>query len=951
MSTFYANDSNDKMLRTSDWIAERFVGRDDALKAFYDRFSYQAMQNCVYFYGKGGLGKTWLLKKIIIDNADDPDREVVGIIDFFDTNNHSKRGLQASIQRVLNHPKLFRPYNDIIEEIDAEILKKESVHPSVIVSLERQADKSFIQCCQKAVLGREMIFLFDTFERIHYQEAGKWMMEEFLPNVKVIMAIAGRLTSEQVNMPDNVYKFNLKGLNLQETRSYIAKLSPSLSEDAVRIIYDHTGGVPLIIDLVLDLRMPKRQEFIVEMTKLEKDQLVQDSSLRCELVWRYGQPNDKLNWIIWVMAYLKRRFDLPMLRYVIENLKPYFEAIDYSSLYETLKGQVCVKEYPEQESHLLHDEVQRLIEDCILTDENLVWSQMKDKVFDLIVNHYYRYLLSSISDMQLHSQLEAERVGYSIDRDIESGIKSYLDLREKVGHDYDFEEILWGEVRRCRQLDRFPDHGLAIFQERGRWLQKNSRFSQAENHYHEMLDRFVGDQQQVEISQSLGFVLMRQGKFETAEKVFRRSREKVTDDRQIAQIDSNLGQVARRAGKWNEALDHFARSFQAASKRNLLAEKVNVYINRGYLYSLQGQYELAKQQCEQAIAQLQTLPDSEENIQRSIFAWMNLGTAHRHSGDYAKANECYLHSEVIAQNNKNREALCNIWQHLGATQHYLGRQIRRSNDANTVELIQACQCQQQAWKYITDSLEIAWQSDWETTVADGLNRLAKVYREIYHLENLPEGVLADMELKSAFDTLKKQARNFQMVFEIKYEHELITSGEFSTLMDWREKSGRLFDVSALVAEDVNDFHRALDSLTELSRSLLWLRKTDKAFLVIRRIERIKGYDYQEKLFAAMVDILYGDLAVRSGDLDKALKIYKQAYVDLARETGYATYLLNDRLRDLEWRIREDAPKEKRVEWCDVLEEKWIEDGLSTLRPEMIDRIERLRSEFTVAQNN
>ena len=222
-----------------------------------------------------------------------------------------------------------------------------------------------------------------------------------------------------------------------------------------------------------------------------------------------------------------------------------------------------------------------------------------------------------------------------------------------------------------------------------------------------------------------------------------------------------------------------------------------------------------------------------------------------------------------------------------------------------------------------------------------MNRLAKVYREIHHLCNTP---VVDLRTQQVLKTLIEKANSYSMVFEIKYEYELVFSGAFESL-DWREKACRLFDVSALVAEEVNDFHRALDSLTELARILLWLRKYNEADLTIKRIEHLKGYDYQEPLFAAMLDILRGTTALYHQQYDEALEKYKEAYSCLAHESGYATYHLIDRLRDLESRIREDLPSELQIPWCDALEDQWIADGLSSARPEMIDCIEKLRSEF------
>jgi tetratricopeptide (TPR) repeat protein len=947
--------------KPSEMVRERFVGREDALKAFYLRFTYRSTKNCIFYYGEGGAGKTWLLKRIMQQNQGEPDREILPLIDFFDTNNHSKRGLQVSIKTRLDRPSCFEKYDDLIAALEIKIKDQEPAHPSVLANLEKQADKEFIEACQNAVTGRELVFLFDTFERVQHQDAGKWMVDKFLPQVKSpVVAIASRPIQLHLKLPDNVLLYELKGLDRAETGKYARELDYRCSDNDINTIFEHTNGMPLMIDLVINLRTPARDEVLAKMAKLAPGVQVQDSFLKEELVHRYGQP-DEINRIIWVMTYFKRRFDVNMLHYVVDHLKRYFGSESYDHLYEKIKNLIIVKEYPELESHLLHDEVQRLIDECILAKGNPFWDGMKDDVYKLIIDHYYPEVLSPAADALLQHQLQTEQLGYLLDQDVAAGITKYLDLRGQTEANYDFEELLWGEVRGFHHLDSLTDHGFEIFDERGRWLQNHNRYQQAEDHFQEMLGKFKNDPEQVEISLSLGYMLLRQGKLNEARDILLESRhisEINSNSRDLARIDNSLGQVALRSGQWPEALEHYAHSFRTAGNNQLLSEKISVFINRGFLYSLQGHYDLAKDQCWKAINLLQTLPPSNENTRRLTFAWMNLGTAYRHSGgtvsddrfiekhqSFEEAKKYYCISEELARESKNFEVLCNVWQHLGINEHMIGRQIRRylGNTGNT-EIVQACQHQLQAWRYITDALDLAQKSDWGDAIVDGLNRLAKVYREIYHFDRLASLQKMDPDFQEALEKLKEAANSFQMAFEIEHEHELVFPGSFQSL-NWREKTARLFDVSALVAEEVNDFHRVLDSLSELSHVLLWLRKLEQAELVIKRVERAKGYDYQEPLFAATAEILRGELDIYNNRFKEAKERYKQAYINLARETGYSTYILNDRMRDLEWRIREDVPVEQRKAWCDEIEDAWIEAGISTSHPEMIDRIEKLRAEF------
>jgi hypothetical protein len=260
---------------------------------------------------------------------------------------------------------------------------------------------------------------------------------------------------------------------------------------------------------------------------------------------------------------------------------------------------------------------------------------------------------------------------------------------------------------------------------------------------------------------------------------------------------------------------------------------------------------------------------------------------------------------------------------------------------------EACGYQVHAWQTLTEALEIARKADWRNAICNGLNLLAKVYREIDSLQNLPSQFIEDSKIPDTFEELQSKAMSFQIPFEAEYEHELLTDKPFDQL-NLLERAARLFELSALIADEVNDFRLTLESLTELSKTLIALEIEDRVPVVIRRIERMKGYDYHGELFAAMSEITLGDLEFKQQRFDAALQRYKKAYADMADQSGYARDLLTDRLRDLEWHLRDLAP-EIALQWCDVLEREWLDRSLSTKRPDMLDLLEHIRFEVLMQQ--
>jgi tetratricopeptide (TPR) repeat protein len=934
------------MTSTSQKVHAQFVGRQDALDAFYLRFAYRHMKNGIYYCGGGGLGKTWILHKIINDNNDDPIRMVTRIIDFSDTQNHSVRGLQSTIKSRLQNPAAFKPYDKTLERLD-EAKKKTKTQSSVIASLESRANEIFIRCCQEAIHGKEVILLFDTFERVQQRYVGQWLRQDFVHRLEVgdlIVAIAGRPEPILARMPDNIVVHELPGLTFDAYTEFIHNRLPSASNQMVESLWKHTGGAPLMGHLILDLSEQEREQFIAGLNTLGENEIVQNlPNLQKWLAGQFTDSHEIINKVMWAMAYLRRRFDINVLKYIVENTT-WFIGVDYETILSDLGQSVYVKEFTNQQSHLLHDEIQRLVAEYVLPEIGIA-DELQASLYDAMINGYYPETIKTIEntppskmlpvDLDLIRQLQAEQLGYILDQEPDVGLKefeNYRDVIEKKTYNYDFEELLWGEVR--EHLDAWPEHrAYEISQKRGIWLRRNSLFQKAEEHFLQMLDRF--SEKKIETQEHLGFVLMRQGKIREAQTVFKESRSLVPDDdlETIARIESVLGQAARRAGEWDMALDHYANSFRAATMGRNDARMASVYLNRGYLYALLGYYAEAKSQCERAIALLKPLPESRDNQERMIYALMNLGTAYRYSGEYSTAIQHYKTSLEIAEQGKHQEAMCSILQHMGVSEYSWGRGLRRDGQ----EFAQACGHQLQAWKHIVNAMEIAQRSDSRNAIADGLNRLGKVYREIHRLQT--EYPQMDQPTDS-LSKLQKEALAYQPPFEVEFEYSMLTTKQFADA-NWLEKAARLFEISGLIADDVNDFHRALESWTETARLVEELGMDDMVPLFIKRIDRIKGYDYQQALFGAISEFILADLDFKHQNLGRALEKYTKAYADLAEQSGYAIYLLIDRLIDLEWRVLTLEP-EIALNWCNLLEGEWMRRSVLAKRPEMRDTIERIR---------
>jgi tetratricopeptide (TPR) repeat protein len=661
-----------------------------------------------------------------------------------------------------------------------------------------------------------------------------------------------------------------------------------------------------------------------------------------------------------------------ILQYLIEH-SSWFPSEAYTELYADLRRSPYIKDLPEAQHHLLHDEIRDLIQEHVLGEMVGVARDLWEEVQRVVVEAYYTQAIAAAQGdgdgatpspgatgtTELERQLRAERFGYALD-DVRyarvpeqpglhaEGMASYQDLVKEIvaTKDYAFEELVWSEVR--EYLHALPaavvEHAemTETYHNRGNFLLRHSLFRKLEQHYLEFTRQF-GEEQPVALFY-LAFAQLRQGDLTKAQVAAQKAQTLIppADHVRQAQIASIRGQITRADGRWEEAAAHYERAVDEAIEANDDLRLASALVNRAFLWAQQADYVLARRECERAIDLLEGL--GEETSRRRIYAHMNLATAYRYEGEHEQARTVYQESLDRAQRADDEAARCEVLAHLGINEHLAGRRLRRELLESGVCKVSAggvpseCQAafngasglQLRAWEYLMQALEIAQPTEWFRAIADAYHRLAKVYREIYRLDDLLADAQEGLQAPEALVTLKQKAKQYVPRFEPAYEGRLLTETEFSKLGFWG-RAVRLFDLSWLLAIEANDTHRALDALTEMARMAFEQRQPDVLELVIEIVETQAGYGYMETLFGIMNEIAQGDLyfirwerdqsAERQRFLDRALEQYQAGFVHLAQQSGYANYLLFDRLRDLRWRL-DFLSRDQALHWLRALRDAW-----------------------------
>lgn len=557
---------------------------------------------------------------------------------------------------------------------------------------------------------------------------------------------------------------------------------------------------------------------------------------------------------------------------------------------------------------------------------------------DVLLDLYLHLHEKSAAEKPAANSIPPPTLIRSSNADLNSKLERYNTYLDSIGniHSYEIEALLWQDVQ--SYLGEFKDGGYDIANERSEWLRRNGLFATAESHYKEMLQRF--QTKEIETRKSLGFTLLRQGKINEAITTFNQGRSMIAIDAhtQLADFENLLGQANQLAGNWDAAYQHYTfavRSFTLAKNISGLA---GAYMNRSFLYLMQGMPQATIEECTLALELLNSLFSTELHTQRRYrYAQMNLGTAYQYAGDHANASRQYLFCLEMARQAKDQEVLCYTLQQAGRNNLLWGKKLR--NDAH--DLAQSCLYQLQAWQYLIEAREIAENAKWQPAIAETLTLLGKVYEEIFFLIKSHElSAPTKSNADNALSLLQAKITAVPLSVEFERKDMFLIQGEFTNLT-WLEKSARLYEFSLYVANQISDSDKAIENLLALANVLLQLQNYQGVSVVANQTEHLSSYEPRGEFFAAVSRILQADLDFEQSKYDLALDAYSHGYVIMAKQKGYAFYLLTDRLEQLAQKIRKLA-SEIRLHWCDVLEQSWLEQSISSVRPEMLRLIQDIR---------
>jgi len=456
--------------------AFNFIGHDAQLRKIRGIFKNPySIKRILLILGNGGIGKTWLARRILAEAYAENLLTATEPIDFFSTEYRNIDGLQWKIK-------------EVIENLP-ELAEKPSPFASWIKG-ETDTSENFYDCLRGFCAEHPLVLAFDTFENLD-PLTSNWLFSFDRGGLQVpglITIIAGR-TEGREEEELNGYRTNplvqetpISGFTLEEAKEFykrivgepltpfgddLRKMLGMEASDPIDIVIERvwkiTNGHPLKLEMAF--RWPG--------DILSASSLVEFSSIKYEeklmqQVQEWGQQGglsvgslpvaQPVFETLLCMAQVTRRFNMQFLEFLIKEKFVNFgdsktskeEVLAYLKQYFFVK--MREERTEETEVFQLHDEMARLVRKYIWRNLDIS-GERQFQLFSAVIR-FYDGLIAQVSG-NLKDTLQVEQMYYTLQQDraksskrsgSETGLQRWFELAE-LGSE-NVKKLLPGEIKR-----------------------------------------------------------------------------------------------------------------------------------------------------------------------------------------------------------------------------------------------------------------------------------------------------------------------------------------------------------------------------------------------------------------------------------------------------------------------------------------------------------------------
>jgi tetratricopeptide (TPR) repeat protein len=470
----------------------RMVGREEELGRLRRYLHARGENHFVYYWARGGLGKTRLLEEVqrMVEEAG-PGFYRTSIIDLYHTDTHSTSDVERAIVEGLDpDQKYFADYRR--ERKLFELLRERGTDPGVLERRREELSRIFVRDCREmAVDARKLVICFDTVELLQYEStvveemAGldtmdarikPWLLGNLAKLANVLVVFAGRpklpAPGERADpqarfVADLAQAFGedltiveLSPFTLEETEAFVNALTGEtevIPAQYLPVVHRLTGGRPIFMHLIVDLLQVLAMELrtVLELFEQyadlvdvpEDDERLAEARNQIEVRILSSLFNEagELGEYLRYLALMPKGVDAEMLQQVLglptgeaEQLLADLEPLSFVKRFKALPG----AERLHGERTFFHDEMYRL-----LTRPDVVRNlRVNERVLaqSLVKNYYDPRIAQSEHELEQLppekriplrerlQKLQVERLYYQLACDPRQGYEEYKQLSSQA---------------------------------------------------------------------------------------------------------------------------------------------------------------------------------------------------------------------------------------------------------------------------------------------------------------------------------------------------------------------------------------------------------------------------------------------------------------------------------------------------------------------------------------
>jgi tetratricopeptide (TPR) repeat protein len=645
-------------------IEHEFTGRRNEINLFERLIDGRLKKTFLVYYGIGGIGKSWLVRKLIAEYQQCTGF-IYAYIDFSHSQSIDYLSLLNSLQNQLN-TNAFGRFNSMVGEYVRQmrtiyISTQSGTHiPNVNIDvrnnvftggvgdivgikfedvdiaiprdelnrlqqeMQQKTTQAFLDDLKQLAHSVPIMLFFDTYERIEDPESNRateiahWLRTKVLSpireaenSIRVVIARRRDLTwqLEDREWRKQIRSVELKPFKFRETTTYISKRKIGRGDLALRrSIYKLTQGHPQCVSLACDLIEDAKSygekitSTVFDNYRSEFDERLVSEFLMEAILSRLPQTLTDAVRLCAIPHYFEAETIRTML--TIEN--------GSQGILDQIKRYSFVYPVPRR-GYLYHEVIRRLLITKWRHDDNSGWRLIHQKLLGLIEQR-----LQSREYEEEHKDLQVEKLYHQAHVDEEEALILFCYLFNEadkallISYCEKLIEIM-DETRTEIDLRTKTKKWIDYYKARTFYLK--GEWQAAENMLQALLTFTEDLRLWATVAANLGMLYQSNGHLDNAIHWLKESlrvREQINEESGIIQSLNELGSAHRANIELEEALLCYDRSCNIATSNNPTVYSYEIAYSRlysGVIYTGRGKYEEALSAYQDALAIFQKLND------------------------------------------------------------------------------------------------------------------------------------------------------------------------------------------------------------------------------------------------------------------------------------------------------------------------------------------------------